>query len=63
MQLNIKKLKYEMKRLDWNKTRLAKEMGMSRQALRLYFDEDTTLKRVEKMAKALKLSSGKDLLI
>ena len=62
MQLNIKKIERELKRLGWNKSRLGREMGMSKQAIHYYFKSNVTLMKVEKLAKALNLDA-RDLLI
>ena len=62
MQWNFKKIDSELKRLNWNKSRLAREIGISRQAINQYFNAGVTIYKVKKVADALRLDS-KDLLI
>ena len=67
MKPNIKKMELEMNRLGWNKARLAKEMGVTRQSVYYYFSEDFSQKTdprlgtITKMGKALGIDP-KDLL-
>ena len=62
MKLNTKKIMAELKRLDWNYVKLAKEMGISRQLVHYYLHSAPSIVKVEKLAKALNIDS-KDLLI
>ena len=59
---NLRKIEGELKRLGWNKSRLAKEMKMSRQAIHQYLYSKVTIYKAERVAGALGLDT-KDLLI
>ena len=62
MKLNIEKINRELNRLGWNKSRLAKELGMTRQGVYYYLSSKPTVWKVERLAHVLGLES-KDLLI
>ena len=62
MKLNIEKINRELKRLGWNKPRLAKELGMTRQGIYYYLSSGPTTWKVERLAKILNLDP-KDLLV
>jgi len=62
MKLNKEKIEFEMKRLDWNYSRMAKEAGISRALLCYYMKSPPTLRIVNNVAKILNLDP-KDLLI
>jgi len=61
MKLNIEKINRELKRLGWNKPRLAKELGITRQGVYYYLLSKPTIWKVERLACALGLEP-KDLL-
>ena len=61
MKLNIEKINRELNLLGWNKSRLAKELGMTRQGVYYYFSSKPTIRKVEKLANVLGLDA-KDLL-
>jgi len=62
MRVNTEKIKHELKRMGWTQIRLAKEIGMSRQALWYIMKKQTApLKTIDRIAKGLHLD-GKDLL-
>jgi DNA-binding Xre family transcriptional regulator len=65
MNINIQKIKKEMAKNGWNYTRLAKEMGISKQRLHFIFSpkyKSHTLRTIERFAQVLELEP-KDLLI
>ena len=37
MKLNIRKIQLELERLGWSKSKLAREMGVTRQCIHYYF--------------------------
>jgi len=62
MKVNTQKIRFELKRLKWTQSKLAKEIGMSRQALWYIMKNQTApLKTIDRIAKPLHLD-GKDLL-
>ena len=61
MKLNIEKINRELKRLGWNKPRLAKELGLTRQGVYYYLSSKPTIWKIEKLANALGLEA-RDLL-
>jgi len=62
MRVNTEKIKFELKRLKWTQTRLAKEIGMTRQGISYIMKKQTApLKTIDRIAKPLHLD-GKDLL-
>lgn len=62
MELNIKKIETEMKRLGWTKTKLGRELGMSKQAIHYWFNSKVTIMKAERLAQILNVSA-RDLLI
>ena len=61
MKLNIEKINRELTLLGWNKSRLAKELGITRQGVHYYLSSKPTVWKVEKLADVLGLDA-KDLL-
>lgn len=62
MRLNKHKIDRELRRLNWDYTRFAKEGGMSKQLLNYYLHAPPTIKTVERLGDILNLDP-KDLLI
>ena len=63
LSLDVDRLNSELNRRKWNKTRLAKEMGVSKQRVShiLSKPESATLQTIENIARALHIP-GTDLL-
>ena len=61
MKLNTEKIYRELSRLGWKKSRLAKELGITRQGVHYYLSSKPTVWKVEKLADVLGLDA-KDLL-
>ena len=55
MELNTKKIEQEMARLGLNKNRLAKKMGITRQAVNYYFKEKP-ISMAERFGKFFKIN-------
>jgi len=61
MKLNTEKIYRELSLLGWKKSRLAKELGITRQGVHYYLSSKPTVWKVEKLADVLGLDA-KDLL-
>lgn len=62
MRVNTEKIEFELKRLGWTQTKLAKEIDMTRQGISYIMMKKTApLKTLDRIAKALHVD-GKDLL-
>jgi len=63
MQINIDKINRELKKRKWNRSELARQMGIDRQLVNHYLNHNiNSMKIVDRLAVALKMKS-KDLLI
>ena len=62
MKLNIEKINRELRRLGWNKPRLAKELGLTRQGVYYYLSSGATTWKAERLGNALGVDP-KDLLL
>lgn len=61
MELNIKKIKEELKRIGWTYQRLAKEAGIGTKQAVFYYFKTKSIRGAEKFGKALQIDP-KDLL-
>jgi transcriptional regulator with XRE-family HTH domain len=58
MKINIKLIKQILDNKEWNQSDLADKMGVTRQSVSIQFKNGvTTLKTIEKYARALKVSA------
>jgi len=54
MRVNVEKIEFELKRLGWTQTRLAKEVGMTRQGISyIMLKQRAPLKTLDRIAKGL----------
>ena len=54
MRVNVEKIEFELKRLGWSYTRLAKEIGMTRQGISyIMVNQRAPLKTLDRIAKGL----------
>lgn len=57
MKIKVEKIRRELKRLGWSQADLARELGVSKQALSYWLQRTERLKMLDRIARALQVEA------